>query len=140
VWGFQDVQWEEGFRNLEQFHQREGHCRVPQQYCEKGYRLGQWVGNQRTKRDKGKLSQEERQRLDALGFVWNVGDAQWEEGFRYLEKFHQREGHCQVPATRREGRFGLGRWVRAQRASTKTLSPERRQRLDALGFVWKVRS
>jgi hypothetical protein len=86
------------------------------------------------------LSQEERQRLDALGFVWNVGDAQWEEGFRYLEKFHQREGHCQVPATRREGRFGLGRWVRAQRASTKTLSPERRQRLDALGFVWKVRS
>jgi Fe2+ transport system protein FeoA/DNA-binding TFAR19-related protein (PDSD5 family) len=134
VWDVLAAQWEEGFRLLQFFHQREGHCRIPRNHREQGFRLGNWVSHQR--KDKDTMSPECRQRLDALGFVWKVLSSQWEEGFSALQMFHQREGHCLVPMRYREQSFPLGQWVGVQRRSRETMSPERRQRLEALGFVW----
>jgi len=136
-WEVLTAKWEEGFRFLAIFRQREGHCRVPQLHREQGFRLGQWVGVQRTTRDA--MSPDRRARLDALGFVWNTLAASWEEGFQFLEHYCQREGHCRVPTSHREQGYRLGGWVDAQRQNKDTMLPERRQRLDALGFVWKVR-
>ena len=68
--------------------------------------------------------------------MWDTFDAQWEERFRSLKRFHQREGHCRVPRHYREADYHLGEWVHVQRQGKDTMLPERRQRLDALGFVW----
>ena len=134
VWGQFTAQWEKGIRILEIFHQREGHCRVPQNHHEQDFRLGQWVAVQRKKKDT--MSPERCQRLDAIGFVWDALTNKWDEGFRFLEIFHQREGHCRVPTNHREQGCRLGQWVRVQRENKETMSPERRQQLDALGFAW----
>ena len=48
------------------------HCRVPKKHVEAGFRLGQWLGYQRHR--KNTLS-EERQRLEQIGFVWSVRQA-----------------------------------------------------------------
>jgi hypothetical protein len=140
AWDALTSRWEEGFRCLELFQRREGHCRVPTDHRDptSGYRLGQWVSDQRAKQVT--ISPERRQRLDALGFVWNTLAASWEEGFRFLELFCQREGHCRVPDKHREQGYRLGAWVSNQRTAQDKLAPDRRARLDALGFVWKVRS
>jgi hypothetical protein len=53
--------------------------------------------------------------------------------------FQQRELHCKVPARHQEGGCSLGWWVSAQRRDTDSISPERRQRLDDMNFVWRVR-
>ena len=82
------------------------------------------------------MASDRRQALDAVGFVWDVWSAQWEAGFRALQDFQQREGHCHVPAKYRFGGFGLGQWVRRQREEKEQLTFERRQRLNALGFIW----
>jgi uncharacterized protein YebE (UPF0316 family) len=137
VWDVLTVQWEEGFGYLHCFHQREGHCCVPNKHNEDGYPLGRWVGTQRV--TKGTMLPERRQRLEALGFVWDPFAVQWEEGFGYLQSFHQREGHCRVPKRHREQNYQLGEWVAKQRQDKDDMSPDRRKRLDALGFVWKVR-
>ena len=34
------------------------------------------------------------------------------------------------------GTYKLGRWVAVQRFKEDTLSPERKKRLNAIGFVW----
>jgi len=137
TWDVLTPQWEEGFRFLEKFQQREGHCRVPERHREQGYRLGQWVGVQRTY--KNALSPERQQRLDALGFVWDVPTAKWEEWFSALQSFRQREGHCRVPTNHQEHGYRLGQWVANQRQNKDSMSPERLRQLEALGFVWKVR-
>ena len=100
-------------RFLEIFHQREGHCRVPDNHLEDGFRLGQWVQVQRFTQET--MSSDRRQRLDALGFVWDALTAQWEEGFRFLGLYRQREGDCRVPQNHREDGYRLGGWVQKQR-------------------------
>jgi hypothetical protein len=70
VWDPHETDWAEGFRYLTIYKEREGHCRVPRSYKENGFRLGEWVHNQRHK--KYTLSGARRQQLDGLGFVWDV--------------------------------------------------------------------
>ncbi|MDB3928936.1 Helicase associated domain protein [Paracoccaceae bacterium] len=126
--------WEFWFGLLEMFYQREGHFDVKNYHKEDNYKLGSWVNNQRT--NKSKLSPECKQRLDGLGFVWNMFEYVWEERFNELLRFRQREGHCMVPHNRKKDTYGLGGWVVTQRTKKLTMSPERKQRLDALGFAW----
>jgi Helicase associated domain len=118
---------------LSLFKEREGHCRVPAGHKEKGFRLGQWVTVQR---HTDTMSASRRQRLDALGFDWDPIKTAWEEGFRHLVMYKQRERHCRVPFGHIENSFRLGRWVSYQRKIKTRTSPELIQRLDELGFVW----
>lgn len=137
VWNTLVEDWDEGYSKLQQFKERKGHCNVLQGHKEDGFALGQWVNTQR--RAKETLSAERRQRLDDIGFVWDLYAAAWEEGFGKLQQFKDREGHCKVTQRHKEDGFALGTWVGAQRTGRETLSTERRQRMDEIGFVWALR-
>ncbi len=127
-------QWEEGFAAFRKYHQREGHCRVPQRHQEFGLNLGAWLGNQR--RGKEGLTTDQIRRLDSLGFIWDPIVEQWEEGFAALQKFHQREGHCLVPRGNQEFGLNLGGWVNNLRSRKDILTPDQIRRLNSLGFIW----
>ena len=143
VWDRFEQQWEEGFQELSTYHREHGNCSVAQRFVTKsGLKLGQWLSTQRHDYKESKLSDERKQRLDALGFVWDTNEAKWEEGFNELSAYHQKHGHCSPKksfATKSD--FNLGSWVRTQRVNFRKgeLSLERRQRLDALGFVWSIK-
>jgi superfamily II DNA or RNA helicase len=138
VWNKYADEWEEGFNKLQSFHFREGHSRVSQSYNENGFRLGQWVSNQRAR--KARLPPERIELIDALGFIWDCLEAAWEEGFNKLLQFHCREGHCMAPRGHKEGDFMLGTWVGIQRNNKANLSPDRLERLEAHGFAWDPHS
>jgi Helicase associated domain len=87
--------WEEGFATLCKFRAREGHCCPLTDHVEDAFRLGLWVANQR--RRKAFLPLKRERRLDAIGFVWDPRDHNWEQGFIALLNFKRREGHCCVP-------------------------------------------
>jgi Helicase associated domain len=134
VWDVFAADWEEGFSHLKAYKEREGHCRVPRDYREDGFRLGRWVSTQRPNRNT--LSEDRRQRLDGLGFVWDPHGAAWDNGFDYLKAYKEREGHCRVPVAQKEAGFPLGQWVNVQRTNKEKLTVDRRRKLDELGFVW----
>jgi superfamily II DNA or RNA helicase len=144
VWEPFDDAWEQGFDALRRFIEREGHARVPQGFRdEDGYRLGHWVGTQRTVHGRGVLSEERVTRLEALpGWVWDTIYYRWEQGFDALQRFIEREGHARVSAAYRdEGGYLLGRWTSHQRAlyRTRDLSSDRVARLEASpGWVWEA--
>ena len=68
IWSRRDWLWEKGFAALEAFKSREGHCLVPALHIEEKHKLGYWVSTQRRK--KNRMSNEHKQRLNKIGFVW----------------------------------------------------------------------
>lgn len=132
--------WDEGFASLQGFVEREGHARVPVQWRENGYRLGQWANHQRRFFAKGQLDKARCERLEAVpGWVWDRLEAAWEEGFAILQGFVEREGHARVPFLWREDGYRLGQWVGSQRRNfgKGRLDNARRERLETLpGWEW----
>ena len=63
--------WERLFERLVEFKKIHSHCNVPQKAGE-NKRLGKWVNSQRTAHFRGKITQARKQKLDSIGFVWNL--------------------------------------------------------------------
>lgn len=140
VWDALSQQWEDGFIHLKEFADREGHANVSQSYLAiDGYQLGQWLGIQRT--NKNDMSTERRARLEALpSWTWNSIDELWEEGFRHLKDFADREGHAKpLQSFISTDGYRLGGWISTQRVKHQSMSPERISRLEALpGWCWNA--
>jgi hypothetical protein len=61
------MDWQDGYAQLRSFVEREGHSNVPYAYCDgDGFKLGLWVGNQRTRRKRGQIPDDRARRLEAL--------------------------------------------------------------------------
>jgi len=134
--------WEEGFACLKAFMRKNRHCIVLRDHVTpNGFTLGQWVNNQRGRKDD--LSQDRLKRLTAIGFVWDVLSYQWKEGFKYLKEYEQEYGDYLVDGKfETPDGFPLGEWVSRQRALAKKgkMSQEHMERLTALdGWVWNAR-
>lgn len=134
VWDPHESSWYQGFEHLKLFVLKEGHCLVPTSFSTEDFNLGTWVTSQRSK--KTRLAPYKIEQLNSLGFVWDTIEHAWQEGLKHLEAYRKREGHCLVHYTHREGDFSLGSWVKGKRLRQKNLSPDKRQRLDQLGFIW----
>lgn len=139
LWCASNEAWEQGLSYLTEYVEKEGHARVISSYeLENGFKLGRWVIGQRHRRDS--LTNEQISRLEALnGWVWNTLELAWEVGFSYLAIYVEQEGHAKVPNSyKTDDSYNLGGWVKTQRKRRNQLSPERKSRLEALNFVWKI--
>src|SRR5262249_55247824 len=138
-WAPHDTAWEDGLEHFRAFVTEHQHCRVPSEYkSPDGYKLGRWVIGRRNKKDT--LSAERVAILDALGFDWVPITTQWEEGFEHLQAYVKEYKDCRVSTQYKSSDgYRLGQWISEQRHNRDTLSPERKARLDALGFVWDER-
>lgn len=138
-----DERWQMRFAQLRQYRERFGHCRVPAKWKE-DKPLGHWVHVQREFRKKVMLSAMRIALLESIGFQWHTRwaepsrDKHWEAMFGGLQRFAQDHGHTEVPK-RYAGEPRLAGWVSNQREAHRngTLRADRRERLEAIGFVWK---
>ena len=81
--------------------------------------------------------------MDKIDFIWNMLEAAWEEMFKALVEFKKEHKHCNVPKKWPENPQ-LATWVISQRQNRKkknrTLSEDRKRRLDEIDFVWSMRN
>ena len=136
VWDKNDFEWEMGFSYLEKFVETYGHARVERDTTFEGFRLDNWVTQQRTNREK--LSKTRKDRLECLeGWSWNVLQDDWDNHFEKLIKFHEQNKSYKVPTTyTADDGFYLGSWVSRQIKNRKTLSNSQIAKLDALKTFW----
>ena len=140
VWDVKDKQWEEGFKKLQEFKKREGHCLVLRGHIEDGFQLSTWVSTQRYHKES--IGKDRIALLNEIGFIWDVNESVWNEGFEYLLKFIKREGHARVPARHKEENYPLGSWAARQRknvdSNLRRVPDSRKQKLDDVGFIWEM--
>jgi hypothetical protein len=129
--------WEFWLGLLEAFAGREGHCRVPSTYVASGLNLGIWCQSRRIQRRTGTLTAERVAALDALGFVWDPYQEDFDLGLAELATYVEAYGNARVVQNYvTPSGFKLGSWCNQRRSRRKELTAERVAALDALGFVW----
>ncbi|GAB2561314.1 DEAD/DEAH box helicase [Nocardia heshunensis] len=135
-WDARSDMWHRKFALLQQFQRREGQALVPQGHVEDHIKLGSWVNEQRNRREE--ISTERRALLESTpGWAWDPHTAAWERGYCALVEFVDRKGHARVPAEYVEGKVKLGGWVGEQRVSQRTMSQDRKMRLEGIpGWSW----
>ena len=138
----EDEKWFEKYNKLVSFHKRFGHSLVPIEFPE-DKKLGNWVSKQRMACLEKRLSQERKELLDNLDFVWKVDkadanashtQAKWDEMFQHLLEFKAEYGHVHV--NRGFSKWGLGNWVSIQRTEGRKgrLDPRRARLLKDVGM------
>jgi len=88
------------------------------------------------------ISAEERERLDNLGFVWELKKSlPFDEVVSLIIKYKEEHGDCLVPTKYvTEDGILLGRIVGGIRYGNRQISVEEKAILDDIGFVWNVGS
>ena len=153
-------QWNNMYKCLLDYKDRNGHCNVSQDIVSTRTRkrdietkeeqdfkaLARWVGNQRVffKKHKNgyktKLNQQRIDALDRLDFIWDLKGAKWRLRYDELLQFMNECSHCRVPTSYSAE---LSKWVIAQRYLWRRkkdgkdlphLSPEREEMLKDIGF------
>ncbi|CAE8622683.1 unnamed protein product [Polarella glacialis] len=141
---FAGARWELGLAQLIQYKAKHGHCKAVYNHTTSGgFALGAWVIAQRVARRTTKLTVQQIEQLDFLGFVWDAHLSAWNKGFERLKTYKQECCLIAVPAMyiSNDG-FKLGRWVDNQRTARKggrnggKIGPDQIEQLDSLGFVW----
>ena len=142
VWDVPDYLWERNFASAVEYHREYGDLNIPVDYVDRnGIRLGAWMFNIRygvkNKNGRTQLTAEQIARLDELGMNWaGKHNATWDKAYRAACQYKKMNGNLDIPAAyvTADG-ISLGRWIRRQK--TAKLTEERRNMLDALGFVWE---
>jgi Helicase associated domain len=140
-----DKQWNDMFQLLQEYQATHGDCLVPADYVTiDEERLGRWVQTQRTGLASGKLFkdlyQDRLQKLQSIGFEPRAlpddsDESRWTRLFGQLVEYQRQHGDCLVPSKYPEDRV-LGKFVNHLRGEADTLSRDRREQLDSIGFVW----
>jgi hypothetical protein len=147
-----DDHWNRFFELLQQYGERHRHVLVPR-LCEVPG-LGDWVTDQRRQYkawhqgQPSQLTKERRDKLAGIGFAWQVRNRpEWEHRYQELLEYKEKHNDCKVPQHYKENR-ALGKWVAKQREQFKLLkkghhsflTPYRLEKLNAIGFVWQIRT
>ena len=132
--------WEEMYERLVAYKKKHNDTKVPQNY--KGNRqLGIWVKHQRTALREKSITEERKNVLNSIGFVWDgkapgTSTATWKEMYQRLVAYKKEHKDTRVPINYENDRK-LGRWINNQRATyrKKKMTEERKLLMDSMGFV-----
>lgn len=133
------LKWREMYERLKQYYTVNGDANVPDSW-EKDSKLAKWVSSQRSRKQRGQMSDKEVRLLDKLGITWKYRDVgTWEDRLAEVAEFKMKNGHCKIPGNYPENPK-LGRFADNMRSQQHNgiLSAERIAKLDELGFVWRL--
>lgn len=147
---FEEI-WMERYGELQEYRKHQGDCLVPHVY-KANPQLGIWVGDQRYNYKvfreglprPSSMTHERIDMLNKLDFVWFVPDMIWNEKYLLLEEHVRMNGLGSLPPWKDNS--NVRSWAANQQklfrnrlqGEENTLTKERIQKLDMLGFPWKT--
>ena len=149
-WDLHTLSWDRRYNQLLQFYKEHGHSKVPANHPDG---LGVFVRNCRREYrrfeqgEPSTLTVNRLNKLFAVDFVWSRSrEESWENRYKQLQEFYAKHGHSNVPEHYPDNP-SLGKWCNNQRTyysrlcrgQMSSLTEERIQLLEDVGFVWHYR-
>ena len=138
--------WDKKMRLVEEYFEKFGNVRIPNNYVVSGVWLARWLSNQvrrlnETDLTEKRLSEEQIKRLEAVGIKKGVSksDAAWDKQYEAAKLFYEINGHLNIPKKycTPSGKH-LGAWLVNQRSYKKKgiLDKNRVNQLNKIGMIW----
>jgi superfamily II DNA or RNA helicase len=107
-----------------------------------GMLLGRWCITQRQLYKNGRLTDEQVELLNSIGFVWDVNEEIWNGTLEQVKEFYALNKRFPIKSDIDESTKKLYAWLINQRIQykRKTLSEDRAERLISIGFNLKTLS
>ena len=141
--------WEDNYALAEAYYKEYHNLLIPSNFItndgitrdEEGVALGEWIRTQR--KNYSELSEERTRKLQEIGFVQNVLEAQWQRNYDLAKAYYNKHHNLLIPqdfitndgVTCDEEGLALGEWISRQRRKYSGLSEERKRKLQEIGFI-----
>lgn len=136
IWSVRELVFGEFFHELEKYKEKNGNLNYLYNHVtEEGYELG--TKTVRIRMGYTKITDEQKQRLSDIGFIWNTKDVVFEKFVKRLEEYKEKYGNVQVKTTyiHHDG-YHLGQELRRIKIEQK-LTEEQKKVLQDLGVELK---
>lgn len=122
TWSRRDTMWEEKFNKYLAYIIKYNTV-IMEKGCEGyDYEIDRWIGNQRRLYNNGELSEDRIEKLNAVGFVWDVYEYKWMLIYEELKNFMHSLGETLYKSSllkQYKGNTPLNRWVETQKRAFK---------------------
>lgn len=139
-------EWDIKISALQQYYEREGHSRVPQNHIEwindREIKLGAFVAWIR--QGNYTMTKERIDQLTEVQFVYDTNEYKWDIFLEGLEEYKKQYGDCNVPyqyiITKNNQQIKLGWMCSSLRTREKRGVVDKTLicKLDEMGFIWNV--
>lgn len=136
------LSWDDYYELAVEYYKEHGNLLVPVNYSKNGMNLGYWIIDQRkTMKGQGHrrdLTEEQIEKLDAIGMVWDKFKEQWDETYAIAKAYYEENGSLDGLRDIKIDGKNIYQWLGDQIKSYNkgTLSEERTQLLEQIGVVW----
>lgn len=143
--------WPLKYKEAVKFYEKNGHLRVPNTYTQNGINLGRWIQIQRQLYKKNKVTYDRVVLLNKIGMVWNLDrslkyNLKWALVYKEVLKYYGENGNIEIPIEYsviiKGEEVYLNNWIAVQRTMflQGKLSLDKKEMLDKVGMVWKIRN
>ena len=143
--------WPLKYKEAVKFYEKNGHLRVPNTYTQNGINLGRWIQIQRQLYKKNKVTYDRVVLLNKIGMVWNLDrslkyNLKWALVYKEVLKYYEENGNIEIPIDYfviiNDEEVYLNNWIAVQRTKflQGKLSLDKKEMLDKVGMVWKIRN
>ncbi len=154
VWDASKLDWEANFALAKSYYEHYGNLDVPDNFIttngyevsEYGTNLSKWLHSQRAANYDNKVSENNIERLNSIGMIWEVQDYTWNKYYDLACNYHHYYGNLNINKafctkdgiTYDQDGLPLGVWLSNQRTAYKRglLYLNREYLLNKLGIIW----
>lgn len=132
-----------GCKHYEDYLSKTSNFSIPKGYrTSDGFNLDSWVSAQKNKYRKNKLTDDEKDMLNRIGFCFSINNDNFDKLLKLMKEYME-VNHCDsdIPqATIYKGE-NLGAFVSSMRANykNKSISNYRKEKLESIGFIWNTK-
>lgn len=103
-------------------------------------KINGWIKRQRQRylSSKNPLTQDQIEKLESIGMIWDVYNFQWENSYKIAGEYYKENNNLDIKNSCIFKDFNLGNWISSQRNLYKNnnLADDRIEKLESIGMIW----